>query len=62
MFVIDSVTIQQDIKDVAEYLYNCLTDNYVASNLPPLLILCNKQSEATAKGCTVIKMMLEKEM
>lgn len=62
VFVIDSATVQKDIKDVAEFLYICLTDNYVASNMPPVLILCNKQAEITAKGSTVIKLILEKEM
>ncbi|KAK6620270.1 hypothetical protein RUM44_006671 [Polyplax serrata] len=62
VYVVDSVTIQKDIKDVAEFLYSCLIDSSVTSSLPPLLILCNKQSDVTAKGSTVIKMMLEKEM
>ena len=62
VFVIDSSTVQREIKDVAEYLYGCLIDSYIASCMPPLLILCNKQGEATAKGSTVIKMMLEKEL
>ncbi|EEB12303.1 Signal recognition particle receptor subunit beta, putative [Pediculus humanus corporis] len=62
VFVIDSSTVQREIKDVAEYLYSCLIDSYIASCMPPLLILCNKQGEATAKGSTVIKMMLEKEL
>lgn len=62
VFVIDSGSIQKDVKDVAEYLYNCLSDSVVRKNLPSLLILCNKQDEPLAKGSAVIKSMLEKEM
>ncbi|XP_020294545.1 signal recognition particle receptor subunit beta isoform X2 [Pseudomyrmex gracilis] len=61
VYVIDSVTIQKNIKDVAEYLYNLLSDSYIRKNVP-VLILCNKQDQTMAKGCTVIKSLLEKEM
>ncbi|KAL0268720.1 UNVERIFIED_CONTAM: hypothetical protein PYX00_010547 [Menopon gallinae] len=62
VFVIDSGRIQKDVKDVAEYLYNCLSDSVIKRNLPSLLILCNKQDEPLAKGSAVIKTMLEKEI
>ncbi|XP_026734263.1 signal recognition particle receptor subunit beta [Trichoplusia ni] len=62
VFVIDSVTIQKEIRDVAEYLYTVLSDPTIQSNSPPLLILCNKQDQPLAKGSQVIKSLLEKEL
>ncbi|XP_012528585.1 signal recognition particle receptor subunit beta [Monomorium pharaonis] len=60
VYVIDSVTIQKEIKDVAEYLYNLLSDSDIKN--VPVLILCNKQDQTMAKGCAVIKTLLEKEI
>lgn len=59
VYVIDSVTIQKDVRDVADFLYTILTDKAIA-NLP-VVILCNKQDETLAKGDAVIKSLLEKE-
>ncbi|XP_011697162.1 PREDICTED: signal recognition particle receptor subunit beta [Wasmannia auropunctata] len=61
VYVIDSVTIQKEIRDVAEYLYNLLSDSDIQKNVP-VLILCNKQDQTMAKGCAVIKTLLEKEL
>ncbi|XP_071635957.1 signal recognition particle receptor subunit beta [Temnothorax longispinosus] len=61
IYVIDTVTIQKELRDVAEYLYNLLSDPNIQKNVP-VLILCNKQDQILAKGCTVIKMLLENEM
>ncbi|XP_063974627.1 signal recognition particle receptor subunit beta [Diachasmimorpha longicaudata] len=60
-FVIDSVTFQKDIRDVAEFLYTLLCDSIVHKSFP-VLVLCTKQDQALAKSCTVIKNLLEKEM
>ncbi|XP_020710994.2 signal recognition particle receptor subunit beta [Athalia rosae] len=62
VYVIDSVTIQKDVRDVAEYLYTILSDATFQRNTPPIMILCNKQDQTMAKGCGVIKSLLEKEM
>ncbi|XP_047532969.1 signal recognition particle receptor subunit beta [Vanessa atalanta] len=62
VYVVDSVTIQKEIRDVAEYLYTILLDPVIQSNCPPLLILCNKQDQPMAKGSQVIKGLLEKEI
>ncbi|KAM3965266.1 signal recognition particle receptor beta [Aphomia sociella] len=62
VYVIDSVTIQKEIRDVAEYLYTILSDPVIQSNNPPILILCNKQDQPLAKGSQVIKSLLEKEI
>lgn len=58
--MIDSVTFQKDIRDVAEFLYNLLSDPVVQKK--SVLILCNKQDQTMAKGSVVIKTLLEKEM
>ncbi|CAL7950370.1 unnamed protein product [Xylocopa violacea] len=60
VYVIDSVTFQKDIRDVAEYLYNLLSDSAIQKK--SVLILCNKQDQTMAKGSAVIKTLLEKEM
>ncbi|XP_019870565.1 signal recognition particle receptor subunit beta [Aethina tumida] len=62
VFVIDSVTLQQDVRDAADFLYNVLTDTTVTSICPKILILCNKQDHTLAKGCNIIKSILEKEL
>ncbi|CAG5074107.1 Similar to Srprb: Signal recognition particle receptor subunit beta (Rattus norvegicus) [Cotesia congregata] len=60
VFIIDSVTIKNDIRDVTEFLYNLLSDSTIQK--VPLLILCNKQEQKTAKSSSDIKSLLEKEM
>lgn len=62
VFVIDSINIQKEIRDVAEYLYTILCDPIIQGNTTPLLILCNKQDQPLAKGSQVIKGLLEKEI
>lgn len=60
VYVIDSVTVQKDIRDVADFLYTVLADKATVSL--PVIILCNKQDEELAKGEGIIKSLLEKEM
>jgi 50S ribosomal subunit-associated GTPase HflX len=43
IFVIDSATIEKDIKHVSDYLYNILHEKYFRDQRLPLLIFCNKQ-------------------
>ena len=44
IFVIDSTTIEKDIKHVSDYLYDILrVDKYLQYQRLPLLIFCNKQ-------------------
>ncbi|KAG8234058.1 hypothetical protein J437_LFUL013554 [Ladona fulva] len=62
IYVIDGVTIQKELRDVAEFLYTLMTDlNSISYNLP-VAIVCNKQDQTMAKGSTVIRSLLEKEM
>ncbi|XP_060586232.1 signal recognition particle receptor subunit beta-like [Ruditapes philippinarum] len=62
MFVVDSSSVQKDIKDIAEYLYTVLSDSKISSICPPVLIVCNKQDLTFSKGAKVIQSQLEKEM
>ncbi|XP_055843241.1 signal recognition particle receptor subunit beta [Episyrphus balteatus] len=60
IFLVDSVTIQKDVRDVADFLYTILSDPAISPC--SILILCNKQDEEMAKSAQVIKTLLEKEM
>lgn len=92
VYVVDSVNVQKDIRDVAEwvfkplvieretsarlamprgsmqfllrmdssFLYTLLADP--ATSSVPFLIACNKQDETLAKGSSVIRPLLEKEL
>uniref|UniRef100_A0A182PHS7 Signal recognition particle receptor subunit beta n=1 Tax=Anopheles epiroticus TaxID=199890 RepID=A0A182PHS7_9DIPT len=60
VYMIDSVTVQKDIRDVADFLYTILADK--ATTKIPVVVLCNKQDETLAKTETAIKSMLEKEI
>ncbi|XP_060098672.1 ovotransferrin-like [Heteronotia binoei] len=62
VFVVDSVAFQREMKDVAEFLYQVLTDSVVLKNAPPLLIACNKQDVTMAKSSKLIQQQLEKEL
>ncbi|GCB64890.1 hypothetical protein scyTo_0007602 [Scyliorhinus torazame] len=62
VFVVDSVSFQKEVKDVAEFLYMLLTDAVIAKNAPPLLIACNKQDVTMAKSAKLIQQQLEKEL
>merc|ERR1712080_422791 len=48
--------------DVAEFVYNILTDNTITSQKPPILLLCNKQDQMMAKSATIVRGMLEREI
>uniref|UniRef100_A0A182Q9H6 Signal recognition particle receptor subunit beta n=1 Tax=Anopheles farauti TaxID=69004 RepID=A0A182Q9H6_9DIPT len=60
VYMVDSVTVQKDIRDVADFLYTILADK--ATSKIPVVVLCNKQDETLAKSETAIKSMLEKEI
>ncbi|RZB40677.1 signal recognition particle receptor subunit beta [Asbolus verrucosus] len=62
VFVVDSLTIQQDVRDTAEFLYNVLADPIISKNAPNILILCNKQDQTLSKGSNAVKSILEKEL
>ncbi|XP_071944445.1 signal recognition particle receptor subunit beta-like [Antedon mediterranea] len=62
VFVIDSATFQKEVKEVAEYLYNILSDAIIYKMSPKLLVMCNKQDITLSKSSNVIKTQLEKEI
>lgn len=62
IYVIDSQTFSSEIRDIAEFLYNILTDPSVSGSKLNLVVLCNKQDLPKVKGCILIKSQLEKEL
>lgn len=60
IFLLDSATLQKEVRDVADYIYTILADKFLSS--VPVIIGCNKQDLALAKGTSVIRSLLEKEM
>ncbi|KAM9316105.1 signal recognition particle receptor subunit beta [Gastrophryne carolinensis] len=62
VFVIDSSAFQREVKDVAEFLYQILTDETLLKNSPSILIACNKQDISMAKSAKLIQQQLEKEL
>ena len=61
VYVVDSVTLQKDVRDAAEFLYNLLSE-CITLSVASVLIVCNKQDLELSKTATVIKSMLEKEL
>ncbi|XP_063296983.1 signal recognition particle receptor subunit beta [Pelobates fuscus] len=62
LFVVDSSAFQREVKEVAELLYQLLTDGAVLENTLPVLIACNKQDISMAKSAKLIQQQLEKEL
>ncbi|GJQ71275.1 SrpRbeta [Trypoxylus dichotomus] len=62
VYVVDSALIQEEVRDIAEYLYNILSCPDITNNNINLLILCNKQDIPASKNCDDVKSILEKEI
>jgi len=62
VYVVDSLTCNKDIRNVAEYLYILLTDPELGGKCSNALILCNKQDEMRAKKASSIKTALQDEL
>ena len=62
MLVIDSVKFPQEVRNVAELTFDLLLDGAVRKGRVPLLVACNKQDLASARGCEAIRKQLEREM
>jgi len=62
LFLIDSVKFPKEIRDVAELMYDILANRTMQRNKCSILVACNKQDQATAKSCNVIRTQLEKEL
>ncbi|KAJ6217745.1 hypothetical protein RDWZM_008902 [Blomia tropicalis] len=61
IFVIDSVTFLSNLHNVADLLYQYLSDDSITAKRIPFLIACTKQDETRAKTAKVIATQLEKE-
>ena len=48
MYIVDSETFQKNIKDVAEFLFQILTDKSINKISPKVCIACNKQGKFCA--------------
>ena len=62
VLVIDSVKFSQEVRNVAELTFDLLLEGTVRKGRVPVLVACNKQDLATARGCEVIRKQLEREM
>ncbi|CEG66945.1 hypothetical protein RMATCC62417_03436 [Rhizopus microsporus] len=62
VFVVDSTTLNRQIRSVAEYLYDVLAKAQVQKNRIPILIACNKSDMITALPTDKVKLMLENEI
>ncbi|KAI9251605.1 signal recognition particle receptor beta subunit-domain-containing protein [Sporodiniella umbellata] len=62
VFMIDSTTINRQIRPVSEYLYDILVKVQGQYQFMPLLIACNKSDLITALPIEKIKPMLESEL
>lgn len=43
IYVVDSATIQKQLRDATEFLFNVLSDPVLHSNRPKVMVVCNKQ-------------------
>ena len=62
VYVVDSVTFMANVHNVADLLYQYLSDDFVGSKRIPFLVACTKQDETRAKTAKVILAQLEKEL
>lgn len=60
LFVVDSSTIQKDLRDAAEFLYVVLTEEL--ARFWTIGILCNKQDQPLSKSTNFVRGALEKEL
>ena len=58
----NSETVARDIRDVAELIYQILTDTTIHQVRPKILIAANKQDTTIAKAGVKIKEMIENEL
>lgn len=62
IFVVDSTTVEQKLRELCEYLYSLLSDETLYENKIRFSIACNKQDLSGAKRTMEIKEILEKEL
>lgn len=63
IFVIDSSTIEKDVRQVGDYLFHILRDKHFREQRLPLLIFCNKQDlDQADHNLPTIRQLLEREL
>jgi len=62
VFVVDGTDFVNNIRDVADLLYNYLVDDFVISKRIPFLVTVTKQDETRAKSAKVVQKQLEREI
>lgn len=62
IFILDSTTLEDKIRDVCAYLYVLLSDAILYKNKIQFTVACNKQDIEGAKRKDLIKLLLEKEL
>lgn len=62
IFVLDSTTIDNKLRDLSEYLYILLSDEILYKNKIQFTVACNKQDLEKAKKKDEIEPLLEKEL
>lgn len=62
IFVIDSTTIQEKIRDVSEYLYGLLSDGIIYKNKIQFTVACNKQDLDGSIKKDEIQALLQREL
>jgi len=62
VFVVDSVDFEQQIRSIAEYLFDIFTNKIVKQKKLPILIVCNKSDILNTNNKTLIQTELETEI
>jgi signal recognition particle receptor subunit beta len=62
IFVLDATRLGKELRQVAEYLYNVLTDKHVVRREIPILLACHKSDLVTAYTPKRCQEMLETEL
>ncbi|KAJ3055958.1 hypothetical protein HK097_008567 [Rhizophlyctis rosea] len=62
VFILDSTTLNRNIRSVAEYLYDILVNKHVQKREVPILVLCNKNDLLLALGKEKVQELVEGEI
>ena len=62
VLVVDSVNFDKDYRNVAELMFDLLSDGLLHKKKTSLLVACNKQDLALARSSEDIERQLEKEL
>lgn len=62
VFVVDSVSFANDRREVAQFLFEILSDEHFQRSKLPLMVVCNKSEKLTAHSPDFIRKRLEREV